>query len=230
MPGGKASFCSSWLQGYDNNGHKISTWCMKKSQFEAYCSLCYWTFSVASRGNDQILQHSGGKKHSSIANLCFDKLLNIFRLGSDQSRLHYSPRPMKKISFKRIWSWSGQVCRYTLDAESCWVWLFPNIMMFSGNISSQFQLGLSKASYVLSGGFSPPILDETVEDSKNCGMRYTAIFEETTANQNRKRLEILKRAMKEDKLFPNTLPLCFLEALLVLTFYWISFKQSKKQV
>ena len=61
MPGGKTSFCNSWLQGYDNNGHKISTWFRKKLQSDAYCSLCDSMFSVANRGNDQIPHHSGGK-------------------------------------------------------------------------------------------------------------------------------------------------------------------------
>ena len=61
MPGGKTSFCNSWLQGCDNNGHKISTWFRKKSQSDAYCSLCDSMFSVANRGNDQIPHHSGGK-------------------------------------------------------------------------------------------------------------------------------------------------------------------------
>ena len=57
----KDKFFNSRLQGYDSNGHKISTWYRKKSQSEAYCSLCHSKFSVANRGNDQILQHSGGQ-------------------------------------------------------------------------------------------------------------------------------------------------------------------------
>ena len=56
----------------NSNDHKISTWHRKKSQFEAYCSLCDSTFSVANRVNDQ--QHSGEKKHSAIANLRLDKI------------------------------------------------------------------------------------------------------------------------------------------------------------
>ena len=73
MPCEKTSFCNSWLQAYDKNGHKISTWFKKKSQFEAYYLLCERTFSVASRGRDQILQHLARKKHSTKASLSFDK-------------------------------------------------------------------------------------------------------------------------------------------------------------
>ena len=93
--------------------------------------------------------------------------------------------------------------------------------MFPGNISSPFQLGRSKASYVVSDGLSPWILDETVNDIKNCGMGYTTMFDETTTNQNRKQLHLLIDigAMKGNKLFPNTLPLCFLKGLLVMTFH-----------
>ena len=61
------------------------------------------------------------------------------------------------------------------------------MVMFPGNISSQFQLGQS--TYVVSDGLSPSIIDETVNDTKNCGMGYTivAMFDKTT-NQNRKQL------------------------------------------
>ena len=63
--------------------------------------------------------------------------------------------------------------------------------MFPGNISSQFQLG--RASYVVSDRLSPYILDETVQDINNCGTGYTAMFGETTTNQNRKQLDVLIR-------------------------------------
>ena len=66
-------------------------------------------------------------------------------------------------------------------------------MDFPGNISSQFQLGQSKGSYVVSGGLSPCILDETVKDIKNCGTGYTTIFGETMTNQNIKQLDVLIR-------------------------------------
>ena len=81
---------------------------------------------------------------------------------------------------------------------------------FPGNISSQFQLGRSKCSYVVSEGLNPCIIDETVKDVKNCGTGYTTIIDETTTNQNIKQL---------DNLFPNNLPECFLEGLQVLTFH-----------
>ena len=71
MPGGKTSFSNSWLQGYDSNSHKISTWCRKKLHFETYSSLSYSRFSVVNRGNGQIMQHAGRKTHSSIANIRF---------------------------------------------------------------------------------------------------------------------------------------------------------------
>ena len=58
--------------------------------------------------------------------------------------------------------------------------------MFAGNIFSQFQLGRAIASYVVSDGLSPCILYETVKDIKNYGTGYTAMFDETTTNQNKK--------------------------------------------
>ena len=67
------------------------------------------------------------------------------------------------------------------------------MQMFPGNISNQFQLRRSKASYVVSDGLSPYILDETVKDIKNCGTVYTAMFDEITTNQNRKQLHVLIR-------------------------------------
>ena len=67
------------------------------------------------------------------------------------------------------------------------------MQMFLGNISNQFQLGGSKASCVVSDGRSPCILDETVKNIKTCGTGYTAMFDETTANQNRKQLDVLIR-------------------------------------
>ena len=73
MPGGKTSFQSSWLEGYDTNKHKIALWCRRQSQYEAHCTLCDKTFSIANRGNGEILQHAGGLKHREIANTRFSK-------------------------------------------------------------------------------------------------------------------------------------------------------------
>ena len=67
------------------------------------------------------------------------------------------------------------------------------MQMFPGNISNQFQLGRSKASYVVSDGLSPYILEETVKDIKNCGTGYAAMFDEIMTNQNRKQLNVLIR-------------------------------------
>ena len=58
--------------------------------------------------------------------------------------------------------------------------------MFPGDVSSQFQLGRSKASYVVSDGISPCLLEETVNDVKSCDTGYTIMFDETTTNQKRK--------------------------------------------
>ena len=120
MPGGKTSCCNSWLQGYVNSGQKIWTGCRKKWQFEAYCSHCDSTFSVANCGNDQIMKHSGGKKHSAKTNLHFDK--TAWHLSSGEPSKQIPPLTKtheKELIWKKIWSWSGQINRSTLDAESC---------------------------------------------------------------------------------------------------------------
>ena len=180
MPGGKTSFCNSWLQGFDSNGHKLNM-VQKKSLFEAQCSLSDSTFSVANRGNDQILQHSSGKKHSAIANLRFDKTTQHLYFGqpSKQTSSHTKPHEkelaLKESEVDRVKS--AEVLRMLKVAESDYS-LTPcdNIgklfmQMFPGNICSQVQLGRSKASYVVSDGLSPCILDEAVKDIKNCGYR-----------------------------------------------------------
>ena len=84
------------------------------------------------------------------------------------------------------------------------MWMFP------GNICSQFQLGWSRASDIVSYGLSPCILDEEKKYFKNCGMGYTAMFDRAKTNQNRKQLDILIRYWSnERKQFPNTLPVFF---------------------
>ena len=99
----------------------------EKTQFELYCLLCDSTFSVANRCSDQILQHSCGKKHS--VNLCFDKTTwHLSSVEPSKQTSSLTNTHEKELRFIRIWSWSGQVCRSTLDAESCWVWWFSDIM------------------------------------------------------------------------------------------------------
>ena len=71
--------------------------------------------------------------------------------------------------------------------------------MFPGNISSQCQLGQSKASYVVSDGLSPCILDETVKDIKNSGTGYATMSDETTTYQNKKQLDILIRYWSNER-------------------------------
>ena len=71
--------------------------------------------------------------------------------------------------------------------------------MFPANISSQCQLGQSKASYVVSDGLSPCILDETVKDIKNSGTGYATMSDETTTYQNRKQLDILIRYWSNER-------------------------------
>ena len=151
MPGGKTSFCNSWLQGYDNNGHKISTWSRKKSQSDVYCSLCDSVSSVANRGNDQIPHHSGGKKHSAIANLRFHK--TDLHLSSGETSKHTSSltkthekMPILKEfevdqvkSAEALWMLKVAESDYSLTSYDNICKLF--IRIFPGNISSQFQLG-----------------------------------------------------------------------------------------
>ena len=74
-----------------------------------------------------------------------------------------------------------------------------SMQMFPENISSQLQLGRSKASYIISDRRRPCILDETVKDIKNCGTGYTAMFDKTTTNQKRKQLHILIRYWSNER-------------------------------
>ena len=43
------------------------------------------------------------------------------------------------------------------------------------------------------------MLNETVKDIKNCGTEYTALFDETMTNQNRKQLGVLIRYWKNER-------------------------------
>ena len=74
-----------------------------------------------------------------------------------------------------------------------------SMQMFPENISSQLQLGRSKASYIISDRRRPCILDETVKDIKNCGTGYTAMFDKATTNQKRKQLHILIRYWSNER-------------------------------
>ena len=95
MPCGKTSFCNSWLQGFDSNGQKLNM-VQKKSQFEPQCSLIDSTFSIGNRGNDQILQHLGGKKDSAIANLRFDKTTQHLYYGEPSKQTSSHTKPHEK--------------------------------------------------------------------------------------------------------------------------------------
>ena len=169
MPGGKTSFCNS-------RKSRVITAVATKSQHGAgkNCSLKCIVHCVTQCFLQQIvviikfckIQVEKGIQLQPIVILI--KLLDIL-LGSHQSR-HHSPRPMKKLVLKeseveQVKSaeapWMLKVAESDYSLTLCdnigklFMWMFP------GNISSQYQLGLSNASSVVSDGLSPCLLDET---------------------------------------------------------------------
>ena len=73
MPAGDTKFCAAWLSQKDCNGHILSQWCKADStdKCAAYCVLCSKKVPCSNMGIAQVLQHSTGKKHTTIANTRF---------------------------------------------------------------------------------------------------------------------------------------------------------------
>ena len=142
------------------------------------------------------------------------KLLDTFLLGNHQSRPSLTKTHEKELVLKDSAEVdqvrSAEALQMLKVAESDYsLTSCDNIgklfmQMFLGNISNQFQLGQSKASYIVSDGFSPWILDKTMEDTKKCGAGYTPMFDKATINQDRKQLDVLIRYWSNEKKQTNS--------------------------
>ena len=107
------------------------------------------------------------KKHSAIANLCFDKTARHLSFGepskqaSSLTKTHEKELILKESKVDQVKFVEAfcmlRVAESDYSLTSCdnicklFMWMFP------GNISNPFQLGRLKASYVVSDEFSPCI-------------------------------------------------------------------------
>ena len=59
----KCFFNESWLVD-----ERFSGWVKKINKWRAYCSYCAKDFDISNMGVSALVSHTGGKKHSEIAN------------------------------------------------------------------------------------------------------------------------------------------------------------------
>ena len=158
-------------------------------------------FWVANRGNDLILQHSGGKKHQASGNLCFHQTTQHISYGEPSKQtLLLTKTHEKELVFKQ--SEVHQVksaeapCMLKVAESDCFLNHVTKLASYSCRYFLEiFPLSVwpSKPSYVVSDELSPCIFHQTAKNIKTCDARYPVIIHEAPTNGKTKQLDLITR-------------------------------------
>jgi hypothetical protein len=207
MPPGSTKFCESWLSSVDQNGHRISDWCKKLSEFSGLCFLCNKDFDVRNQGRHQLEQHAKGKKHISTATVRLALTQRKFKTEvkepgeasvlleatSSSSQAKWSMTHEDKVTNAEI-LWNMQVAKAGYSYNSC-----RNIsdifqkMFQDSAIASDVKLGPDKISYSISHGLGPYFHNALVKEIQGEKPYFTFCYDEATTDAGEKQLDVYVR-------------------------------------
>ena len=167
----KSKFLDEWLVN-----EQFKSWIKKdpNDDHSAYCKYCCKSFSVSGRGINQVQSHMNGSKHKSKSppseggqkTLSFDPSQNSEEIKTGQAKTTVSSSNQKQstisgsitkenvVRTEIIWALEILNCSYSLNSCAKKGKLL-SVMFPDSNVTQNFQMASTKASYVTYYGLAP---------------------------------------------------------------------------
>ena len=208
---GRIKWNDSWLEKIDKQGQKCGTWAVKEDLDFARCKWCNCKFKYSGSGGCKLIEHSSFDKHQENFNLSQSNLVLASNSSPSPSTSNQqataspslmldNPKTAKarsaeaKFLFKVAESdYSLRSCDHTPELFSS---MFrPPLHKTSdcAAVFDHFSLSRTKASYCISDGLGPLVMEKLKEQLESIDSCFTLLFDETTTVQHKKQMDVLIR-------------------------------------
>lgn len=190
MPHGKTKFQRHWLTSTDANGNSLSSWCkeIQHDPFKAMCIICNKAVSCDNSGKNQLLKHATGDKHKELAKTKLDANQKTFSFakpsssdkpgtsstsvgsvspgseGAEGTSMTFLGPSLNEQIKKAEILWLMKLCYQDWSFASCDGIGDLFSVMFPGSVSSAFQMGPSKVSYLVADGIGPYFQEQVASE------------------------------------------------------------------